>query len=331
MTYSNTTTIEDINRDAFTVMRPAFILISILMPVGVFGNATAMYIYGFRFQKLPVHIFLICLAVFDMIGCLFGIPLEMVELLYPLMYPNRVLCKLERFLIYYSISTSTSTLFVIAVERYNKVCRHDKRQFSVRQAKIMSVIIGFFCIAVALPGVLFFDKIKIPVSSNLHTQMCVYTSRYDKIFQSYFLTSLLIDIIIWVIMFLLYYRIWKVAKRHYTRANYTESRNFGDTNAHQQNLKAYTKIRQTNKILVCITVLFVISLIPGLIIGIVYPPRYAANIPVFVESLRQIGFRMWIFNGVINPVVYGLLNSRFRQIFLNCLRSKDVVTSGASR
>eukprot|EP00106_Octopus_bimaculoides_P020892 XP_014788334.1 PREDICTED: type-1A angiotensin II receptor-like [Octopus bimaculoides] len=331
MNYSNTTTIEDINRDTFTAMRPAFIFITILMPVGIFGNAIAMYIYGFRFQKLPVHIFLICLAVFDMIGCLFGIPLEMVELLYPLMYPNRTLCKLERFVIYYSISTSTSTLFVIAVERYNKVCRHDKQQLSVRQAKIMSVIIGFLCIVVALPGVLFFDKTKIPISSNLNAQMCVYTSRSDKIFKSYFLISLLIDIFILAIMCLLYYRIWKVAKKHYTRANYTESRNFGDANAHQKNLKAYTKIRQTNKILVCITVLFVVSLIPGLILGIFYPLRYAAKIPVFVESLRQIGFRMWIFNGAMNPVVYGLLNSRFRQIFLNCLQNKSIVSSGASQ
>lgn len=316
MNYSNTTTIEDVNREIFLIMIPSIIFVCILMPIGVFGNAIALYIYGFRFKKLPVHIFLISLSVFDMIGCFFGIPLEIVGSCYPAMYPSRILCKLEKFLIFYSSITSAVTLFVIAVERYNIVCRHDKQQLSIRQAKITAAIIGFLSIAIASCGAVFFDKMVIPISPNLVAEVCMFKPSYEKFFQAYFFIYLIIDLIILVIMLLLYYRIWIAARKH---ANYIASLNVNGMNESQQTLTAYANIRQTNKILVSITFLFAFSFIPSLIFAVAYP-QGDEKLPKVVESLRQFGYRMWYFNGAMNPIVYGLLNSRFRQIFLTCLR-----------
>ncbi|XP_029637956.1 neuropeptide Y receptor type 2-like [Octopus sinensis] len=316
MNNSNNNTIEDINRQYFNILKPAFIFVSILLPVGLVGNSIALYIYGFRFQKLPVHVFLISLAVFDMIGCIFGIPLEMVALWYSKMYPSNILCKLEKFFIFYSSITSTITLLVIAVERYNKVCRHNKKQLSVRAAKIMTVTIGFGSVGLALPGALFFEKMNDPFSVSSVEKVCFYRYGYERL-RNYFLTSLGIDLLILTVMFFLYQRIWKVAKEHYIPTNYTINLNLNNMNARNQNTRTYAKIRQTNKILVCITFLFAISFIPGLILGITYPLIEGKHIPDVAEYFRHVVIRMWILNCTMNPIVYGLLNTRFRRIAKN--------------
>lgn len=303
----------NITNEDFNVEKPAFIFVSILLPIGLVGNSIALYIYGFRFQKQPVHVFLISLAVFDMIGCIFGIPLEMVALWYSKMYPSNVLCKLEKFFIFYSSITSTITLLVIAVERYNKVCRHTKKQLSVRQAKIMAVIIGFLSVGLALPGALFFEKMDDPYSPSDGKIICFYKHGYEKL-RNYFLVSLGTDLLILTIMFYLYYRIWKVAKDHYLPSNYMVNFNLNNMNARNQSSKTYAKISQTNKILVCITSLFGISFIPGLILGITYPLIEGKHIPIIAEYFRQVVIRMWILNCTMNPIVYGLLNTRFRRI-----------------
>ncbi|XP_014789247.1 neuropeptide Y receptor type 2 [Octopus bimaculoides] len=328
-------TIEDINREYFNILKPAFIFVSILLPIGLVGNSVALYIYGFRFQKLPVHIFLISLAVFDMIGCIFGIPLEMVALWYSKMYPSNILCKLEKFFIFYSSITSSITLFVIAVERYNKVCRHNRRQLSVRQAKIMTVTIGFLSVGFALPGALFFQRMNDPFSVNSVELICFYKYGYEML-QNYFLLSLGIDLLILTIMFILYHRIWKVAKEHYLPTNYAVNLNLNNMNARNQNTRTYAKIRQTNKILVCITLLFAISFIPGLILGITYPLIEGKHIPVLAEYFRHVVIRMWILNCTMNPIVYGLLNTRFRRIAKNiffrivCWKTNEAETTASS-
>ncbi|GAB1598377.1 neuropeptide Y receptor type 2-like [Argonauta hians] len=317
MNISNTTTIEDINEEKFFLIRPAFILVSILMPIGIIDNAIALYIYGFRMRKLPVHVFLISLGVFDLIGCLSGIPLELVAMWHSMMYPNRWICKLEKFSIFYSSITSSITLFVIALERYNKVCRYKYRQLTVREAKIIATIIGFLSMALAMPGAMFFDIKSVTVKHTL-THQCLYNFGYQPL-QIYFLISLVNMLVILSIMFFLYRRIWKVAREHYTPSNYAANININFNVRDKNYRKSHKKILQTNKILLSITLLFAISFIPGLLLGVTYPLYADVKLPVIVESLRQMIFRMWTFNCTMNPIVYGLFNVRFRHIALSML------------
>ncbi|GAB1598375.1 hypothetical protein Ahia01_000114600 [Argonauta hians] len=315
MNNTNTTTIESINQAMFYLAIPSLILISTLMCIGIVGNTATLYIYGFRLKKLPVYIFFISLSIFDMIACLFAIPIEMVGVIYPVMYPSTILCKLEKFLVLFSSVSSTQTLLVIAVERYNKICRHTKPQLTVSQAKVIIIVIVCFSIPISLPGGLFFDKATIPITSILEGQICGYTLGYEKIFEIYFLIYLIINFSILIILFVLHYIIWKYAKEH---ADYMATMESFKKN----NENSYKKVRQTNKILIYITVLYAISFIPSLIIVVTNPLLDGIQLSEFVFSLREIGFRMWYFNGAINPLVYGLMNNRSRQILLNCLLNK---------
>jgi hypothetical protein len=57
-----------------------------LMIIGVIGNTIVLYVYKFRFRRSTSRIFILSLAVFDLITCLLGMPFHIMDMLYPYMF-----------------------------------------------------------------------------------------------------------------------------------------------------------------------------------------------------------------------------------------------------
>ena len=116
-------TINDLNADEFEYTKPVVIFMSFFMFVGIVGNSLTLYIYLFRMKISTLQIFIVYLGFVDMIGCCLSVPLAMIYLILPYMYPSDFLCKLQMLILYYTCTASSFSLLVIPVERFNRVCR----------------------------------------------------------------------------------------------------------------------------------------------------------------------------------------------------------------
>ncbi|XP_029637957.1 C3a anaphylatoxin chemotactic receptor-like [Octopus sinensis] len=293
--------------------RPALIFLIIMMPIGIFGNLFVLYIYGFRLRKSPLNIFIFFLAIYDSLSCLFGIPLELTSILYTLDYPNNILCKMDKFMVFFTCTSSELTLLIISLERYNKVCRFNKYQLTIRHAKISAIIINIIAILVSVPPILYFDRI------DYHgLSICTYIVPYSKL-QHYFIGLLIFNIIILVVMSVLYVLVRRKAEQRFREKSISlrknDQKDFRRTFSEKRR-----RSRRVNSIIASITVLFVISFIPCLLLGITYPLLKNIKLSVPVERLKEFGIRLWILNSSLNPVVYGMLNARFRNEFLKILK-----------
>ena len=61
------------------VLIPAVIYIGTLMVVGLSENPLVIYFYSRKVKATPSHIFIVTLAIFDILTCLISMPLEIVD------------------------------------------------------------------------------------------------------------------------------------------------------------------------------------------------------------------------------------------------------------
>ena len=128
-------TINEMNADVFQYTKPVVIFKSFFMFVGIVGNSLTLYIYLFRMKSSTLKIFIVHLGFVDMLGCCLSVPISMVDLILHFTYPSDFLCKLQMLILYYTCTASSFSHFVIAVERFNRVCRPLARQISTFYSK----------------------------------------------------------------------------------------------------------------------------------------------------------------------------------------------------
>jgi hypothetical protein len=96
----------------------------ILMVIGVFGNLLVLYVYKFRFKRSTSRVFILSLAAFDLMTCLFGMPYHILDMVYPYMFVWDEICKAFSFSLTFTILASIFVLDLIAIDRY----RNGKNQ-----------------------------------------------------------------------------------------------------------------------------------------------------------------------------------------------------------
>ena len=136
-------TLEELNREQVNLLIPSLVYTSFLMIIGVIGNVSVLFIYSRKFKSSNHRCFILTLGIFDTIMCIVGMPFLIVDMMYPLMFYNIQACKVLRFLNYYLSLVSINTLFLIALERYRKICQPLKRQLNVTSARTCILVIVF--------------------------------------------------------------------------------------------------------------------------------------------------------------------------------------------
>jgi hypothetical protein len=135
---------------------PRIVFTSLLMAIGIPGNALVLYIYYAKFPKSNHRVFILCLAIIDMLSCCITFPFYISFSLIPYMFYNVTACKLFTATTYYLSITSGLLLGVIAIERYLKVCRPWGRQMSERGSRVSCSIVLGIGLGLAWPtGLLF--------------------------------------------------------------------------------------------------------------------------------------------------------------------------------
>lgn len=92
------------------------------------------------------YMFIVTLAVFDLLSCLISMPMEISDLIHFYTFDSSSTCRALRFINYFSCIGSGTTLIAIAVDRFRKICKPFDAQITQKMAKF--IIFGVICFAV---------------------------------------------------------------------------------------------------------------------------------------------------------------------------------------
>ncbi|KAH9487526.1 hypothetical protein Btru_073547 [Bulinus truncatus] len=147
-----------VNAEKASVLSPAIAYTVVLMVIGTLGNPVAIYIYGFKWQNTTTRVFLLCLAVLDLLNCVITMPTEICLMADFYYFPNGNFCMISRFVTYF-INNATSAVFLfIASDRYFRICRPHGWKFSVMTAKLACAVSLCIGAVVSWPAIVLYGN-----------------------------------------------------------------------------------------------------------------------------------------------------------------------------
>ena len=316
-TYKNNSCSSEIQLYIFEPwVEAAFIsLYVILFVVGVGGNLVVLYvILANKHMWTTVNIYLVNLAASDMSMCFvapLNAPVRPFTLLRKrLVHGEEVLCKLISSLVTVDVFMSTFTLTAIAVDRYRAVFY----PFSVQTNTLTKTVVIILCID------LFSTVITLPYGAILkltqddHGTLHCGTEWTDEMRLVYFSFATTVQFVIpFAIVVFCYTRIMiKLRHREIERSD--------SMTTHQIQEEA-VRTTKMNKMLISITVIFVICWFPINMINVVtLIIVFLLGGDIYCWELLDFSFMITYMISMLstcyNPFVYGWLNTAFRAEFV---------------
>ena len=125
-------------------------LLAILSVAGTVGNALVVYVFATKTDKQPLRIFVIAMAVVDLLTCAVELPASMAVAYNQQFYGNDFLCKWYIFLAWAPVPFSAFIITAIAADRYLCICRPLVRALNSLRAKIVVACIGLLACVMGL-------------------------------------------------------------------------------------------------------------------------------------------------------------------------------------
>ncbi|XP_046547398.1 orexin/Hypocretin receptor type 1-like [Haliotis rubra] len=132
--------LDGLSNEEATKLLPVIVYLGILMIVGLVGNCLVLYVHFRKFNPSTTRTYVVSLAFFDLLSCLFSVPGEIVDLRFSFTFEAVALCKAERFCTTFSSLASGFTLMAVAVDRYRRICHPLKQQLQTNGAR--KVVLG---------------------------------------------------------------------------------------------------------------------------------------------------------------------------------------------
>lgn len=361
------------NEKAFLFI-PVIIFVVLIMIIGTVGNIMVIYIYTWRFKRRSANFFISGMAIFDLLGCLISMPAGVYDLIHSYTFEDAIGCKIVKYTEAVIIYGSSIILIEIAFDRYFKICK-PLRILRTSRIKQMCLAACVFAIILASPALFLFGVTKQPTPiDGTYGYDCSIDEKYrGTVFQKVYYNMLTI---VFVITFSLlagfYIKIWieikqrrnsefgavygstrvktavKLAKRttSFSRSLSNESKDSSkaekDNSPPPKRISSSNtiKLSRTTIIFFSVTVAFVITYLPGLIVMICRSiiKDFYDNLSAMEEMVVKLFSRFYFINNAINPLIYSFLNARFRQqcsktcrsVVLCCkraMKSKDDLSS----
>lgn len=152
--------IYELNRQKSLTFYPNFLILTCIIVLGVLCNTLVCYIYRCRSRRATSNFFVIFFAVFDMVGCLAVIPLEVSALALPYLYDIVPLCKIMGFIETWTVCAQCLTLICVAYDCYRKLCCPE-REFSVKKARLCCILAMILAVLVSIPALAVFGTKKV--------------------------------------------------------------------------------------------------------------------------------------------------------------------------
>uniref|UniRef100_A0A0L8HM63 G-protein coupled receptors family 1 profile domain-containing protein n=1 Tax=Octopus bimaculoides TaxID=37653 RepID=A0A0L8HM63_OCTBM len=256
------------------------------------------YIYARQSQKSNVETFILLLAVIDLVGCGFGMPMEMAEL--SLRIQTKYLCKLYKFIIFNCYIMSSFIQFTIAVELFRKICHPLRKQVTPKLYQTLIIFMTVTSVVASLPVIFYIDTV--PFSHEMKAYKVCGSSLSGSFVWSYAVAALIVHSILLLTMIVLYSFIWKTITQHLRKKQ-------GKEEAPRQQGFNCTII-----VLFSISVLCFVSFTPTLVFCVIYPYCNDSNL---LQIFKVVLYRTWILNSSLNPMFNGFCNKIFQKNFVN--------------
>lgn len=341
---------------------PVIIYMSLLMLVGIFGNLMVLIVYLRKRLKCSSDYFILNLAFLDLLTCLIGVPVEIVDLRDPYMFYAPAACKLLRTVESFSNMGSTLTLMAIAMDRYKRICKLGER-FSNQKAKrlcIGAILIGALTCWPA--GVVFGKKtvdVGIPGANTADCSTAdemrntIYPLLYYGLVMLYFIICVIFVLFVYV-RISIFIRRGKSNQKKTTKptVQHAPSLNLHSSNDGHTALSSVSgeedvnnrqviekkavdisqggrlvntiKVTRTTTIFVAVTAAFILSYLPFLVVMVTrnIKKNFEDILSPSAEVFYKFCLKSYFINNAINPVIYSFLNRNFRADVINIFKCR---------
>ncbi|WAR24521.1 OX2R-like protein [Mya arenaria] len=273
-------------------------LFLVVFVVGMTGNILVCYsAWCSRSLKTVTNIFLVNLAVADILVLLICLPATVITDVMQSWFLGIIMCKLTVYLQRVSVFVSVLTLTSISVERYLAICHPLRYHGSYFKTKPIIAVI--WIVSLATPSVDFYNMILVhdsEIPESLRPWLTVCGPRDENIEMEF--NMFLVVVFFFIPLVIMSYTYGKIAKE--SAIEYLQVR------------------RRTAKMLIVVVITF----------GLCYLPIYVLNIARYTNALDGLrGNRVAVlcmywtarflcyFNSAVNPVIYNFMSVKFRKQF----------------
>ncbi|XP_053402631.1 uncharacterized protein LOC128557952 [Mercenaria mercenaria] len=131
----------------------AIILVLTSFFFGIVGNVHVLFVYTFRMKATSHRIFIIALAVLDLMSCTVGMPFAAADMFHRYAFNAQIACRILRFFMYF-VGGSLQDFFFYLLQligyflifRYLKTCRPFGEQINPYRAKLLCAVVLIFCV-----------------------------------------------------------------------------------------------------------------------------------------------------------------------------------------
>ena len=184
---------------------------------GLIGNFLVILIYGFRLSRQQSRYFILGLAYIDFLTCLFHLPVDIVDTLFPNLIQSVIFCKLHKTVLYGTILCSLYAFVSIAFDRHRKICKPLSTQ--TLQQRVWPAVVVIVCLGCAStwPAIILYGESNIPAGvGNFTYGVCNIDSAYQKtiyltLFYGFYYVVYGVSILNILVC---YFRIWRKARLH---------------------------------------------------------------------------------------------------------------------
>nr|AGX85007.1 NPYLR8 [Aedes aegypti] len=316
------------------------VLYSILIIFGATGNSLVVMAVARKPQmRTARNMFIVNLAVSDLLLCLVTMPLTLVEILTKYWPMGRLpfLCKSIGTLQATSIFVSTISITAIALDRY-QVIVYPTRDSLQRMGAIV-ILTGIWIISLVLASPMFITRRLIHYDVNLPSLGIEYISyciedwpmARGRVYYSVF--TLCVQYLLPIlIVSIAYLRIYLKLKHRLVVTTTTVSTNSNSMDSQPvRERERGRRMQRTNYLLISIALIFGISWLPLNLFNL-FADLYLSGITQEIMVAYAICHMMGMSSACSNPLLYGWLNDNFRKEFNEILcrkESSSLVANGA--
>ena len=307
--------IEKLNEDEVITLIPMILFLSIICIIGLPGNGLVCYIYSTKYRVSSSQWFILFLAIADLVMCVVILPSEIGTSLYQYNFTNGAACKITVYLFAWTMLTLGFTLVVVSVDRYRKVCKPLGWQIDFKKARFLTIcgIITGCLIALPVLGAYGIHRYELN-DYNVTVSECSFKQTTEgSSFAFYFvLFGIVLFICALTTICVLYCFIGKYIKHHIHKQQARRQVSLSQSMAHT---------RKATSIMFLISLAFVLSYLPMLCLLMVrsIDHEFELTLTGAGRAAYKFSLRSYLLNVSINPFIYGLSDTIFRE---NC---KDVL------
>jgi hypothetical protein len=130
---------------------PPMVFLGVLICVGLPSNITVISVFLRHFKMSTYRTYIVTLALIDLTACALCMPFEIFEMVFQYTFYWELMCKGFRFLNTVVASLSNLIIFGLSLDRFRRVCRPLKHQFTVPEARIFCFVMLLLSVAVSSP------------------------------------------------------------------------------------------------------------------------------------------------------------------------------------